>query len=469
MSASIFFGSHGASIFRNQLYRCPRIASPFLLANRIVLLRGHCSSASAADCVLTFPVESSESDVNVRHPWPEWINFVDCLKTKGYLPKISDASSSVVTMSEGSGDVSVYRETNILKNAYLNFARDRFDILRMLPTHDMQAVVQKGCPNLFRKAVNSAKRLRVYLQLNERHACDACNLRGSCDRANVILKESEGSARTVDIVRLLVLYALDPLVTSREEKPPPRREQIEASVRKLLLELVELSETPIDPKLTKPIPITSPEMERSTGYMVDKGLESDELHEHLTGHKNKFNSVSYGNNPRISTWKKVGRDNVNMKKGDWICSKCNFMNYAKNMQCLECKAEASKRFFGDDIEMRKGDWKCIKCEFINFASRSSCRICTEPQPNQQPNLSEDRPKRLLGNNDTEMRKGDWKCTKCEFINFASRSSCKRCTEPQLKRGLNPGEWNCPSCDFLNYRKNMVCKKCNHERPRELQT
>lgn len=35
----------------------------------------------------------------------------------------------------------------------------------------MQTVVEKGCPNLFRKAVNSAKRLRVYLQVDEGHVC----------------------------------------------------------------------------------------------------------------------------------------------------------------------------------------------------------------------------------------------------------------------------------------------------------
>lgn len=32
---------------------------------------------------------------------------------------------------------------------------------------EIQAVVDKGCPNILRKAVNSSKRLRAYLQLDE--------------------------------------------------------------------------------------------------------------------------------------------------------------------------------------------------------------------------------------------------------------------------------------------------------------
>lgn len=38
---------------------------------------------------------------------------------------------------------------------------------RSLSRQDIQTVVEKGCPNLFRKAVNSGKRLRVYVQLDE--------------------------------------------------------------------------------------------------------------------------------------------------------------------------------------------------------------------------------------------------------------------------------------------------------------
>ncbi|XP_031103515.1 zinc finger protein VAR3, chloroplastic [Ipomoea triloba] len=400
MSASRFFGSFGAPIFwsRHHYLAAPRPPIRFANPHR------YCSSAVASDCAHAFPV-SSENPANAwNHPWPEWASFVDCLKTKGYLTESRTASSPGDIASEGNGNVFAYADRNILKNACLNFGRDRFDILKMLSTQDMQAVVEKGCPNLFRKAVNSAKRLRVYLQIDEGHACGACNLRGSCDRAYVLLKELEGDARTVDIVRILLLYALDPLVISGGEKPPGR-ELIDASVRKLLLELIELSETPLDPNLTKPTPKAFLETKRSSDSIVDEGLESNEL---KNGHLMRR---------EINTHRKVGKDDAKMEKGDWICSRCNFMNFSRNMQCLKCRAEAPERFTDNDIEMKKGDWKCITCTFINFASRSSCKRCAGPRP---------------------------------------------------KRQLNPGEWECPSCDFLNYRNNMVCKKCNHDRPRDLQ-
>jgi len=42
---------------------------------------------------------------------------------------------------------------------------------RLLRMSDIQAVVEGGCPNLLRKAVNSAKRLRAHLQLDEGDVC----------------------------------------------------------------------------------------------------------------------------------------------------------------------------------------------------------------------------------------------------------------------------------------------------------
>lgn len=40
-------------------------------------------------------------------------------------------------------------------------------LYRLLPLEDIQAVVEGGCPNLLRKSVNSAKRLRAHLRLDE--------------------------------------------------------------------------------------------------------------------------------------------------------------------------------------------------------------------------------------------------------------------------------------------------------------
>lgn len=43
---------------------------------------------------------------------------------------------------------------------------------RSLSTKDIEVIVGGGCPNLLRKAVNSAKRLRAYVRLDEGDVCD---------------------------------------------------------------------------------------------------------------------------------------------------------------------------------------------------------------------------------------------------------------------------------------------------------
>ncbi|OVA01704.1 zinc finger protein [Macleaya cordata] len=330
-------------------------------------------SSSPAASVDELPEIGTET-VDVSHPWPEWVKFIDRLKSKGYFSE----SSSSVEDGDGGGDAAagiIRTDLNQLKNACLTFARERFDICKSLSREDIQTVVKYGCPSLSRKAVNSAKRLRAFVRLDEGEVCGGCNLRGSCDRAYGILKESEASARTVDIVRMLLIYALDPLVHSREK--PNGREHIEASARKLLSELIELSETSPDPALPKPA--VKPARKPQTIVDIEKS------------------------------------QNIEMKKGDWMCSKCNFMNFARNIRCLQCKEDGPKRVSVDEVEMKKGDWTCPKCTFMNFSRNKNCLRCQESRP---------------------------------------------------KRQLQPGEWECPSCDFVNFRKNTVCLKCSCDRPRD---
>ena len=99
-----------------------------------------------------------------------------------------------------------------------------------------------------------------------------------------MLKESEAATHTVDIVRILLFYALDPLVNSGEK--PPGRELVEVSARKLLSELIELSDTSLDPALAKPGAVPSCDKEQHMNFTDDERPQ-----------------------------------NVQRKKGDWICPK----------------------------------------------------------------------------------------------------------------------------------------------------
>lgn len=400
----------GSLIFRKHKPVYPILPINFVkpFPSSVLSLRRYSSSA-AVDGLS----DTGESLVS-HHPWPEWVAFVDLLKSKGYYVEASVPQGD----TEGESTIGdIYRDINLLKIPSFSFARDRFDIFKSLSRKDIQRIVEKGCPNLFRKAVNSAKRLRAYVQLDEGDVCSVCKLRGSCDRSYVILKESEAAARTVDIVRLLLFYALDPLVISGEERPPDR-DYIEISARQLLSQLTQLSETSPNPSLPKPV-TKSPQKKEKTSDLLDDNLTQ----------------------------------NVEMKRGDWICTKCDFMNFSRNTRCMKCNEDGPRTVSMDDIEMKKGDWTCPECNFMNFSRNLRCLKCKTEGPKR------------VSPNEVEMKKGDWNCPQCGFMNFASNGKCLRCREPR-KRQLNPGEWECPSCDFLNYRRNMVCLKCNCERPKD---
>ncbi|KAF5445511.1 hypothetical protein F2P56_034558 [Juglans regia] len=414
MSASKFL-HFGTALF----LRTSTPPSPLVSLKSLRFLRF--SSSAAVDPLTNGTTVTISSPHHQPHPWPEWVTFVDRLKTKGYFVELPPEAKQEAGADVGPGDAkSLYIDMNLVKDACLSFARDRYDVFKSLSTKDIQMVVEGGCPNLFRKSVNSAKRLRAFVRLDEGEVCSTCILRGSCDRAYVILKEDEAAARTVDIVRILLFYALDPLVISGGEKPPGR-DTIESSARKLFSELIDLSEASPDPVLPRPAVKGMKQKEESVKFMDDK-LSQD----------------------------------VEMKRGDWMCPKCSFLNFSRNIRCLKCQEDGPKGAAGD-VEMKKGDWTCPECNFMNFSRNIRCLKCKAEGPKR------------VSAAEVEMKKGDWNCPQCEFMNFASNRKCLRCREPRPKRQLNPGEWECPSCDFLNYRKNTACLKCNCERPREQAT
>ncbi|KAG8078280.1 hypothetical protein GUJ93_ZPchr0007g3914 [Zizania palustris] len=63
-----------------------------------------------------------------------------------------------------------------------------------------------------------------------------------------------------------------------------------------------------------------------------------------------------------------------------------------------------------------------------------------------------------------MKRGDWICTRCKFMNFARNVRCLECNEHRPKKMLAGGEWECPQCEFYNYGRNMSCLRCECKRP-----
>ncbi|KAI8805255.1 ribonuclease H-like domain-containing protein, partial [Cladochytrium replicatum] len=154
-------------------------------------------------------------------------------------------------------------------------------------------------------------------------------------------------------------------------------------------------------------------------------------------------------------------------------------------------------------EMKPGDWLCSSCQYHNFASRRSCFKCHVPSPNSGgANGSVGTSNGMNGGysgqpSSAALRPGDWVCPhpSCRFQNFASRLECMRCRTrrppmpsvggppmnfggvpsgpavsyaqqptggmPRPRATDRPGDWNCPneSCRYHNYASRMECYRC----------
>ncbi|KMZ56431.1 hypothetical protein ZOSMA_95G00250 [Zostera marina] len=175
---------------------------------------------------------------------------------------------------------------------------------------------------------------------------------------------------------------------------------------------------------------------------------------------------------------------LEMKKGDWICSQCNFMNFSRNLLCMQCRSTPPTGESSDSTQMRMGDWNCQQCKFMNFSRNIRCQQCKTDRTfivkrgdwtcpkcsflnfarNQRCRECDANKKETFDN--LLVRRDDWNCPKCQFMNFSRNTICRKCKVPQPAKQLRPGEWECPSCDFLNFRRNTSCLKCQCDRPND---
>ncbi|PKA52367.1 Zinc finger protein VAR3, chloroplastic [Apostasia shenzhenica] len=314
-----------------------------------------------------------ERSIEISHPWPEWVELMDHLLKRGLLDRAAFQSFSSSCSSS--------KDSNQIRTACLNLARERSELIRYLPRKDIRTIVVCGCPSIDRKVVSSGKRLRAFVGVDEGEVCSACKLRGSCERAYVKAQKDE-RGRTSDVMRIILTYGLD-VITSPAENKLCLNKSVKESVRKLLKDILDL-------------------------VVEDNG----------SNHDNR--------RPEIAPYA-MGRSKISvpMKQGDWICPKCNFLNFAKNVKCLRCDGVFQERL-AKLREREDGDHLPLK-------------------------------------------KGDWICEKCNFLNFARNVKCLQCNEKAANRLLNPGEWECESCSYINFRRNYFCLKCGWKRPKAAST
>ncbi|KAK9279257.1 hypothetical protein L1049_012935 [Liquidambar formosana] len=257
------------------------------------------------------------------HPWPEWLKLVERLTAGGYFDRQRFASAEGFGIgAEDDKFVAVEGlpdEFLRAASACLAFSRDRPNLLGSLPRRDIQVVVENGSAFLFKSAHDSARRMRLFLGSGE---------------SNVL--ESD-KAQMVDLMKFLLSYASNPMV-SLERNNLYNEELVESSVRLLLNELANMN-------------YSAPVSELSGSV------------------QNQFPD-EYGQRART-----FGQ-NIEMKRGDWICPRCSFMNFARNVKCLECEEARPKR------QLTGGEWECPQCDFFNYGRNLVCLRCDCKRPGE---------------------------------------------------------------------------------------
>ncbi|CAA0816818.1 zinc finger (Ran-binding) family protein [Striga hermonthica] len=292
----------------------------------------------------------AKREVELVHPWPEWVELMERLVQQNYFDHRRKDEDGMMeglgfdvpeaTTEEDNRRLDFTRNFKTVQSAIVNFGRDRFDILRSLSRQDLQILVGYGCPSADKKVSYSGKLLRKHVHLDEGDVCSSCSLRSSCEKA-YLLTNKEDEARTIDVMRILLAYGFDAIDGSVANKPLLKMKSVKAVVRKLIHDVVKLSAVPIDPNLPPPVIKKPPPKVKQ---------------------------------PPPPPKKRIGRRDVEMKKGDWLCPKCEFLNFAKNTVCLQCDAKRPKR------QLLPGEWECPQCNFLNYRRNTACFHCEHKRP-----------------------------------------------------------------------------------------
>lgn len=186
---------------------------------------------------------------------------------------------------------------------------------------DVAAVVEHGTPFLFPGSEDSVSKMKSFVSNGDSTVVDT-------HKANM-----------VDLMKFMLSYASNCLVSS-ERNSLYNRNLVESAVRNLFGELFKLS------------------------YSAPGPNSFDSVQSQMTG-------------DRLGRTMPHGQ-NIEMKRGDWICTRCNFMNFARNIKCLECEEARPKR------QLTGGEWECPQCDFHNYRRNVTCLRCDCKRPGQIP-------------------------------------------------------------------------------------
>ena len=150
-----------------------------------------------------------------------------------------------------------------------------------------------------------------------------------------------------------------------------------------------------------------------------------------------------------------------------------------------------------------GDWQCTYCDNVNWAKRTQCHKCQRPRPAVMPTIPMGgRGSGRLGQNPVSSASStyldprheglarrtseiDWRCPTCDFINLSGRLTCNQCRvaipgdgyaamhggslagyerlRPPVGAGVicrdSAFDWRCPQCRQQNCSGRWRCEWC----------
>uniref|UniRef100_A0A1J3K747 Zinc finger protein VAR3, chloroplastic n=1 Tax=Noccaea caerulescens TaxID=107243 RepID=A0A1J3K747_NOCCA len=245
-----------------------------------------------------------------HHLLPEWTEFLQSLSEAGYFSDSGPVSGFENEFLPGFPDELIRPAL-----ACLALARDRPELLEMLSRRDVEVVVENGKPFLFKTGPDSLNKMSLYL---------------TSGRQGIGKILDTDKATTVDLMRLLLSYVVD--FASSEGSKHHNQEIMESSVRSLLSQIAKMS-------------FHTPESNVS-GQFSDR------------------------NGQAMGSFQK----NIEMKRGDWICSRCSGMNFARNVKCFQCDEARPKR------QLTGREWECPQCDFYNYGRNVACLRCDCKRP-----------------------------------------------------------------------------------------
>lgn len=174
--------------------------------------------------------------------------------------------------------------------------------------------------------------------------------------------------------------------------------------------------------------------------------------------------------------------------GNWECADCGNINFPGRRVCNRCKAP--KEVIGKPVSGPKTDdfggkhrgkghkgsdanWVCSKCQNVNFPSRTQCNRCKIPRSEGE---AEEGTQPFRKGDGKRKGDGSWVCDLCRNVNWPGRTACNRCAAPRPahkarlrgkgkgrpKAGVD-GNWRCKSCDNINFAKRTACNRCGGDR------